>query len=148
MVGMPGSGKSTFADHSGLAIVRPDDIRELLTGDMSDQSQNTKVFQMAHERTRALLTAGYDVVFDATNVTKRARSELMTIAKECDAQPWAIYMGTPYVTCCDRNQNRNRRVPGNTMVRMLKNMLKSTPEDLQSEGWFVVIHSGMPGEDA
>lgn len=147
MVGMPGSGKTYLAASLGPTIVSPDYLREWLTGDMSDQSQNAKVFRMAHERTRAILKSGDDVVFDATNVTARARAHLLHIAEECGAEPWAIFMATPVNVCHDRNRSRDRRVPTDVMVRMWTNLGTSSPDVLRSEGWDVAVHSGVPGED-
>ena len=73
MCGAPGSGKSTVAEavaeDFGFVIVCPDDIREELFGDASDQSQGWRVFQIAYERMRdGLLTDDVSgVIFDATN---------------------------------------------------------------------------------
>ena len=55
MVGLPGSGKSTYAKElikKGRAdiILSSDAIREELTGDESNQTVNDKVFKLLYQR--------------------------------------------------------------------------------------------------
>jgi predicted kinase len=72
--GISGSGKSrlrkALQDRLDVKVVCPDDIRRELFGDVSDQSDGKKVFDIARERVTALLTRGEVVFFDATNLHK------------------------------------------------------------------------------
>jgi predicted kinase len=72
-VGISGSGKSFVGEllekDFNFSVVCPDDIRKELTGNISDQSKNNEVFQLAHERIIKLLSEGKkNVYFSATNV--------------------------------------------------------------------------------
>ncbi len=71
-VGVSGSYKSYFGSwlekFHKFRIVCPDDIREELTGSISDQSKDEAVWQKAHERTHHLLNNNENVYFSATSL--------------------------------------------------------------------------------
>jgi len=83
-VGISGSGKSTWIKSqidSNTIVVSPDDIRRELTGNISDQTQNAKVWAMAFKRTADALNAGKNVILDATNIKSGERRNLMNYMK-------------------------------------------------------------------
>ena len=77
MIGIPGSGKSTWIkenlEEEEYHIVCPDLIRKELTGDITDFSEDKKVWAIAKERVKEALEQGQNVVLDATNVNKGYR---------------------------------------------------------------------------
>jgi len=81
-IGIPGSGKSfwikEFNKDNKYIVVSPDNIRKEITGNISDQSQNSKVFWMAIEATKRALENGDSVIFDATNVDSQQRKNLVS----------------------------------------------------------------------
>ena len=56
LMGLPGSGKSTFANEVVTAdsltsvLISSDSLREELFGDVNDQTHNTEVFEEMHRR--------------------------------------------------------------------------------------------------
>jgi len=81
LIGIPGSGKSRwigdnhyYLDH---LVVCPDKIRHDIFGNISDQSNNTRVFDIAKGMVRAGLLLNQDVIFDATNCNTKYRKEFM-----------------------------------------------------------------------
>ena len=83
-VGISGSGKSTWIKSQtdpNTIVISPDDIRRELTGNISDQTKNAEVFQIAHKRVADALNAGKNVIFDATNIKSRDRKSLMDYMK-------------------------------------------------------------------
>ena len=85
-VGISGSGKSTWINantDTNTVVVSPDDIRRELTGDISDQTKNKEVFQVAFKRAIDGLNAGKDVIFDATNVSSFHRKNMLDNFKKC-----------------------------------------------------------------
>jgi len=87
-VGISGSGKSRLTkqfEAEGYLIISPDALRKKLTGDVSDQSQNERVFRIAID---ALVhTLGHtNVVFDATNLRESSLKVLLKHARFYNAE--------------------------------------------------------------
>lgn len=76
LVGLPACGKSTYCmNNNDCVIISTDAIRKELYGDESAQTNNAKVYHIAHERIALALASGKNVIFDATNINKKARKE-------------------------------------------------------------------------
>ena len=94
-IGISGCGKTTFGnflkeENHNLVIICPDDIREELTGDISDQSQNEKVWNICHSRIKFNLQNGNDVYLSATNLSKDKLKYLFSLAKKSGAEIEAV----------------------------------------------------------
>lgn len=79
-IGISGCGKSTWTktmEGSGYTVVCPDDIRREVTGSISDQSQNDKVFGIVDQRIQNILKNGGKVIHDATNLNTRFRRDFL-----------------------------------------------------------------------
>lgn len=75
-VGLPRSGKSTYARQLGVPIVCPDAIRLAVHGQRFLASSEPLVWSIARTMVLSLFHAGHDVVvLDATNITRRRRDE-------------------------------------------------------------------------
>lgn len=90
-IGISGCGKTTFGnslkkENSNLEIVCPDDIRKELTGDISDQSQNEKVWNICYSRIIHNLQDGKDVYLSATNLSKSGLKHLFKLAEKASAE--------------------------------------------------------------
>src|SRR5436190_1189470 len=73
-VGLPRSGKTTWARTTSFPIVSPDAIRLAIHGQRFVQSAEPFVWATAEVMVRALFLAGHRVVIlDATNVTRKRR---------------------------------------------------------------------------
>lgn len=70
-VGIPGSGKSSWVAGREKYVICPDTIRKNLFGDISDQSMNTRVWDIAKGMAIAALQNDLDVIVDATNVNEK-----------------------------------------------------------------------------
>jgi predicted kinase len=78
-VGLPRSGKTTWARAQSVPIVNPDSIRLALHGQRFVTEAEPFVWAIAKTMVRALFLAGHDtVILDATNTTKKRRAEWMT----------------------------------------------------------------------
>jgi predicted kinase len=83
LIGIPGSGKSSFItkeQHYGdknYEIVCPDLIRKEVTGQISDISQDFKVWQITKERVLKYLSEGKNVVLDSTMTISKRRKEFI-----------------------------------------------------------------------
>src|SRR5579862_6401787 len=82
LVGLPGSGKSTFLERTGAPALSSDHIRKLLADDETDQTMQVRVFQTLRYLLRQRLEARRPVTYiDATNLTPAERRPYITIGK-------------------------------------------------------------------
>ncbi|MFP4177019.1 MAG: AAA family ATPase [Candidatus Brocadiia bacterium] len=113
LIGIPASGKSRWASHhlGHTNIISSDRMREELTGDPSDQSQNYLVFQRCISRMRNLLHEGREVTFDATNYNENLRKDIVEAARWAGAEIYSYYFDISLNLALERNESRDRWVP-------------------------------------
>ena len=135
MVGLPASGKSTYAKEiakeNNAIVLSSDAIRWELFGDETDQGHNQKVFQELHKRAKEWLCAGRDVVYDATNISSKRRRAFLNELTKIDYIKNCVIIATPYEQCLKNNRDRARQVPEWVIERMYRKW--QTPHWF--EGW-------------
>lgn len=143
LVGLPGSGKSTFAktikcgEHGETPVIHSSDaLREEMYGDAAIQGDNNKLFQELHKRIREDLKRGKSVVYDATNVKKKTRIGFLRELKNIDCIPVCIVIATEYALCLKNNERRSRKVP----VNVIRNMQNNFEPPHESEGFHDVAY--------
>ncbi len=122
LVGVPGSGKSTFAKslvNENTKHFSSDAIREELWGDANCQDNPGEVFALMQKRTLEALRSGYDVIYDATNITRKSRWSILSqlpahITKKC------IIVWAPIQVCLERDLARERTVGAAVIDKMLR----------------------------
>ncbi len=112
LVGMSGSGKSTFARRHfrKTEVLSSDACRAWISDDEADQSATSAAFELLHWIAGQRLQRGKIVVVDATNVQAWARDSLLNVARKHNAPAIAIILDLPAAVCGARNQNRKGRV--------------------------------------
>lgn len=124
LVGLPGSGKSTYSNklkEENVAVYSSDAIRLELFGDDEDQSHNVEVFAELHRRVVNSLASNIDTCYDATNISSKNRKTFLASIGKIPCEKIAIVFATPYSECLSRNQLRDRHVPDYVIERMYKN---------------------------
>lgn len=105
-VGLPRSGKSTWAKTTGFPIVSPDSIRIATHGKRFYLPGERLVWATAFIMVRSLFHSEHNtIVFDATSLTKRARNEIvheMRIFLEDDIEIKYKYFDTSIEVCKER----------------------------------------------
>jgi predicted kinase len=118
LVGLPGSGKSTWADRQGVGVLSSDAVRALLTGDAEDQSVNRLVFPTLRYLLAKRIEAGAETtILDATSLTAKERRAWVRTAEALGCEAEAVFFDTPLATCKARNATRPRVVPEEVMDR-------------------------------
>ena len=124
LVGIPGSGKTTYAkdyleQHSNTIHLSSDTIRKELYGDESTQGNPSEVFSLMQTRTVEALNEGKNVIYDATNVTRRDRASIINICPKF-AKIEAHIIWASIETCIERDAARDRTVGKAVIDKMLK----------------------------
>lgn len=123
MVGLPGSGKSSQCKEipSNTVVLSSDEYRLKLFGtyNANTKEYNNKVFTELRNDSINYIKEGTNVIYDATNLTRKYRKALLSqlptwCTKYCD-----IIWATPE-QCIKRNIKRERTVGKDVIFNMLK----------------------------
>ncbi len=141
LVGVSGSGKSTFAgQHFGrFEVISSDFCRGLVAGDENDQAATPDAFDVLGYIAGKRLAAGRLTVIDATNVQAEARKPLIELARAHDVLPVAIVLDMPEKTCLQRNAGRADRSFGQPVIHRQHEQLRRSLRSLSREG-FRTVH--------
>jgi protein phosphatase len=150
MVGVTGSGKSTFvaAHFKPTEVISSDFCRGLVADDENDQSASGDAFEVLRFIAGKRLAAGRLTVVDATSVQPEARRELVLLAREHDVLPVAIVLDLPERLCAERNAQRPGRDFGPHVIRRQRSQLRRGLNHLGREGFRTVHVLRTPGEVA
>src|ERR1039457_3698931 len=119
LVGLPGSGKSTYLEQMGVRGLSSDGIRQLLADDETDQTIHVRVFQTLRYLLEQRLAIGRAVTYiDATNLTPEERRPYLAIGRTWGCDVEAVFFDVPLAVCVDRNARRLRVVPGEALAKM------------------------------
>ena len=137
LVGVSGSGKSTFATtrFGPFEVISSDFCRGLVSGDENDQAATADAFDVLYYIAGKRLAAGHLTVVDATNVQPDARKKLVELARAHDVLPVAIVLDVPEKVCVERNAQRADRDFGAHVVRRQHDQLRRCMRGLGREGF-------------
>lgn len=124
MCGLPGSGKSTYTKHyiekyPNTVALSSDSIRAELYGREEVQGNPGEVFGLMHKRTLDYLSAGKNVIYDATNLSRKDRGGIVAscpkyVRLECHI------IWVPIEQAILQDAGRSRRVGREVIDRMVK----------------------------
>ena len=130
LVGLPGSGKSTYIAGLGASALSSDAIRKLLADDETDQTINDRVFQTLRYLLRQRLELRRPVTYiDATSLTPHERAPYIGMAKSYGFDVEAVYFDVPLEVCRERNSRRSRIVSEEAMQKLAAKLIPPTPEE-------------------
>lgn len=122
MCGLPASGKSTYsqwlAENAHFYRICPDLIRKELYGDENIQGDGKQVFSIAHYQMKEIGSVGGNVVFDATNIDRKTRKDLVKKMRPHFDIIICKWFSTPLLLCKLRNAKRERQVPEEVLDSM------------------------------
>jgi len=137
LVGVSGSGKSTFANKyfKPTEVLSSDYFRALVSDDENNQLVTTQAFDALNYIAEKRLELGKLVVIDATNVQKEARSSVLKLAKQQDCHAVAIVLNIPENICKERNEARTDRNFSGKVIYRQGEQLRRSIRHLQKEGF-------------
>ena len=141
LIGIPGSGKSTWAktDAENIEIISTDAIRGQLYGDENIQG---KWSEIEAEITKRIIDIcnnkdNIDTIFyDATNLRTDRRKDVLRKYKRFFKETNAVVFWTDLETCKKRNTQRERVVPNAVIERMEEHF----EEPAYNEGWDSIFY--------
>jgi predicted kinase len=119
MSGLPGTGKDHWIreNRPEWPVISLDDIRDEI--DAPPTGEQGPVVALAKERARELLRARRGFVWNATNLTRQRRSELVALFTNYRARVRVVYVEAPWEVLKAQNRERARKVPVKAIEQML-----------------------------
>ena len=141
LIGLPASGKSTFAQQlnqqiPNSVVVSTDTIRERLFGDAKTQKGWTQVEDMVIEHVRLAINYEQIVIYDATNAQKAWRSSFLDKVSDLNSEWIAWWIKTPANVCRNWNKYRARQVP-NHVISTYYEYIQEAPPTVE-EGFLAI----------
>ncbi|MGC5660710.1 polynucleotide kinase-phosphatase [Micromonospora sp. WMMD723] len=137
LVGVSGSGKSTFAARhfAPSQVLASDAFRAMVADDENDQSASADAFGALHHVAGVRLRRGRLTVVDATNLQPHARAGLVRVARDHDVLPVAIMLDVPEALAWERTQARADRTHGRQVLARMQRDLRRSYGQLEREGF-------------
>lgn len=141
LIGVAGSGKSTFAKRhfQETQILSSDFCRKLISDDEASQSVSSHAFELLYDITDKRLSNKKLTVIDATNLQSASRQYLKTLAKKHHAQMVAIVFDLPKEWCQKRNAARIRVVPSDVIDEQYA-MMQVALKQLTTEKYREIVY--------
>lgn len=141
LIGLPGSGKSTFAkqllaEDPQRQLISTDTIRSQIFGDEATQGSWLLVWREIQRQFQQAIVnsscaAASKAIYDATNAQRRQRREVIALARTTGfTHITGLWLDTPIWLCLARNRRRVRKVPEDVIFRMHR-QLRDAPPTLQ-----------------
>jgi len=143
-VGLPGSGKSTYAKNfikgKDIEYLSSDELRAVFGKSEEDQTVTSLVFGHIKRKVDEYLKNGKNVLVDATSVNRRERADYINSAKKYGAKVVALVFKMDRAGLIARNQKRGSE--GGRVVPdwVIDKMLAKYEEPSTSEGIDEVIY--------
>ena len=137
LVGVSGSGKSTFASRHFLPteVISSDFCRKLVSDDENDQTATDAAFAVLHTIAAKRLDSGRIAVIDATSVRADDRKPIVQLAKNHHVLAYAIVIDVPPELCRERNATRPDRDFGDHVLRNQRSALRRSINSMHREGF-------------
>lgn len=128
---LPGMGKDRYiCEHcQGMAVVSLDDIRRRMGVSPQDRTATGRVIQQAKEEARILLREKKPFVWNATNITRQLRTQLIGLFTAYGARVKIVYLEVPWQQWKQQNSNREHAVPEAVIERMAAKLEVPQPDE-------------------
>jgi predicted kinase len=143
MAGLPASGKDRWlrTHRPELPVISLDALRADL--DIDPDDAQGEVIAAARERARIYLRAHTSFAWNATNLSRQLRTQLLDLFRSYRARTHIVYCETSEAQLGERNRGRHDPVPRAALGRMIDRWTVPDP----TEGHDVTYVVGTPGND-
>lgn len=119
--GLPGMGKDHYIQslEADIPVISLDAIRRKHKLSPTDRSATGWVVQTAKEQAREYLRKGQNFIWNATNITRLMRQQLVDLFTLYDSKVNIVYLEKPYDKWRAQNRNREYPLPENVLNKML-----------------------------
>ncbi len=124
MSGLPGAGKDTYIQrhYKHLPVISLDHIRQTMKISPTDKSGNGVVIQAAKEQARICLREKKSFVWNATNITRQMREQVISLFTTYEAAVTIVYVEVPAAKLLQQNRQREEVVPAAAMERLIRKL--------------------------
>jgi predicted kinase len=135
MSGLPGVGKDSWVRQhlAGWPVISLDHLRQEL--DVTPREGQGPVIQAARAQARDFLRARQPFVWNATNITRLLRRQLIEFFADYHARVRVIYLDAPFDVLIRRNAARPNRVPEHVILQMLRKLEVPDLTEAHSVQW-------------
>jgi putative nucleotidyltransferase with HDIG domain len=135
LAGVPGAGKDSWiaAHPADWPVISLDAIRR--ERHISPTGGQGAVVQEARARARDLLRRQQSFIWNATNITRTLRAQLITLFAAYHARVRIVYLDAPFATLLARNQAREHAVPEAVIHRMARHLEIPDATEAPSVEW-------------
>jgi predicted kinase len=99
-----------------------DALRAKIANSRSDQSQNSKVVQVAKEQLKILLRNQSKIVWDATSLRYDFRQQIISISRQYGALITLVIFHCPETIYLERNHQRRHSIPEEVLLKQLQSL--------------------------
>lgn len=124
MSGLPGAGKDTYIrkHFSDLPVISLDDIRQEHGTAATDKTGNGHAIQAAKEKAKEYLRNKKNFVWNATNITRQMRSQLIDLFLTYKAEVQIVYVEVSYAKLHPQNKSREAAIPASALEKLVRKM--------------------------
>lgn len=148
LAGLPGAGKDMYINLnlSDRPQISLDELRQEMKIKPTDKSGNSKVFQRAKEKAKEYMRKHRSFVWNATNITRQMRQQLIELFLSYGGWVHIIYVEVPYPLLAYQNRNREQVLPPGAVVKMLAKLDVPSITEAHRVDW--VIRDEYPPQEA
>lgn len=134
LCGLPGMGKDRYISEQcqGMDVISLDDMRRRINASPDDKTATGRIVQQAKEEARVFLRQKKPFIWNATNITRQLRSQLISLFTAYGARVKIVYLEVPWAQWNQQNARREYAVPEAVVMRMASRLEVPQPDEAHS----------------
>jgi predicted kinase len=139
LCGLPGAGKDTYVQkhYHDWPVINLDQIRRENKIAPTDKSGNGTVIQLAKEQAREYLRKKRHFVWNATNITRQMRAQLVELFVTYKAYIKMVYVEVPYSKLHVQNKSRETAIPYQAVDKLVAKLEVPAPWEAHEVVYYI-----------